>query len=125
VTAHLLAAKHASSLGFRKYIISATTPFRPDDLADLRVNAPGVLRIRVPEYEPEYGRRGWKMFPGIGRVYVNDRARQELGWRPRYDFRYVIDRLRAGGDAVSPLARLIGSKRYHARSFSDGPYPVE
>ena len=45
-SAHLLAAKHAAALGFRKYIISATTPFRPSDLADLRVNAPGV-RVAV------------------------------------------------------------------------------
>jgi len=47
-SAHLLAAKHAAALGFRKYIISATTPFRPSDLADLRVNAPRVVRQRVP-----------------------------------------------------------------------------
>ena len=39
VSAHLLASEHATSIGFRKYIISATTPFRPEDLADLRVDA--------------------------------------------------------------------------------------
>ncbi len=33
VRAHLLAAEQASAIGFRKYIISATTPFRPSDLA--------------------------------------------------------------------------------------------
>ena len=26
-------------------------------------------------------RRGWKMFPSIGRVYVNERARRELVWK--------------------------------------------
>src|SRR6185437_5747767 len=31
VSAHLLAADRASAIGFRKYIISATTPFVPDD----------------------------------------------------------------------------------------------
>ena len=125
VNAHLLAAQHAAAIGFRKYIISATTPFRPSDLADLRVHAPGVVRQRVPEYEAEYVRRQWKMFPSIDRVYVNERARNELGWRPRYDFRSIIDRLKKDDEVRSPLARLVGSKGYHAEIFTDGPFPVE
>jgi hypothetical protein len=56
------------------------------------------------------------MFPGIERVYVNERARTELGWSPRYDFRHALDLLRAGEDARSPLARSIGAKGYHAVS---------
>ena len=125
VSAHLLAAEQASAIGFRKYIVSATTPFRPNDLADLRIDAPRIVRQRVPECEAEYERRGWKLFPSIDRVYVNERARKELGWRPRYDFNAIIDRLKAGDDMRSPLARLVGSKGYHAQVFSDGPYPVE
>ncbi len=125
VSAHLLAAEKANAIGFRKYIISATTPFRPDDLTDLRTDAPRVVRQRVPEYEAEYERRRWKLFPSIDRVYVNERARNELGWLPRYDFNFVIDRLKAGGGLGSPLARLIGSKGYHSQVFADGPYPVE
>jgi hypothetical protein len=65
------------------------------------------------------------MVPGIDRVYVNARARHELGWRPRYDFQLIVDRLRAGEDIRSPLARLVGSKGYHAERFAEGPYPVE
>ncbi len=125
VSAHLLALEHAPSIGFGRYIITATTPFSPDDLFDLRANAPLVVKRRVPDYEAEYARRGWKMFPSIERVYVNDRARKDLGWRPRYDFRYVLDRLRAGDDPRSPLSRAVGSKGYHARKFAEGPYPVE
>jgi UDP-glucose 4-epimerase len=125
VSAHLLALKHAPAIGFGRYIISATTPFAPDDLGDLRAHAPLVVRRLVPDYEAEYARRGWKMFPSIDRVYVNARARQELHWCPRYDFRYVLDRLRAGEDPRSPLARAVGFKGYHARQFAEGPYPVE
>lgn len=125
VSAHLLASEGAAALGFRKYIVSATTPFRPEDLAELRADAPRVVSRRVPDYEAEYERRGWKMFPGIGRVYVNDRARQELGWRPRHDFARILAALQAGADPRSPLARAIGSKGYHDRVFTDGPYPVE
>jgi len=124
VDAHLLAVEKAPMIGFGRYIISATTPFHPDDLLDLRMNAPEVVRRRVPDYEEEYTRRGWRMFPGIDRVYVNERARWELGWCPRYDFRCVLDLLRAGVDIRSPLARAVGSKRYHADRFAEGPYPV-
>jgi UDP-glucose 4-epimerase len=125
VSAHLLAARHASALGFRRYIVSATTPFMPDDLAVLRRDAPAVVRRHVPHYEAEYARRHWTMVPRIDRVYVNARARTELAWRPRYDFAFVIERLAAGHDFCSPLARLIGAKGYHAQAFADGPYPVE
>jgi nucleoside-diphosphate-sugar epimerase len=125
VSAHLLASERAASIGFGKYIVSATTPFEADDLSDLQIDARQVVRRRVPEYEAEYRRRGWKMFPRIERVYVNARARRELDWQPRYDFKYMICRMRAGGELQSPLARIIGSKRYHGRVFADGPYPVE
>ena len=125
VSVHLLAARHAPALGFRRYIISATTPFSPDDLAELRRDAPSAVRRRVPHYEVEYARRGWTMAPGIDRVYVNARARTELGWRPRYDFGFVIERLAAGQEFRSPLARHVGAKGYHAQAFADGPYPVE
>ncbi|WP_119461520.1 NAD-dependent epimerase/dehydratase family protein [Rhodospirillaceae bacterium SYSU D60014] len=125
VSAHLLAAEHAPAIGFRTYVISATTPFLPDDLPDLRSDAPLAVRRRVPDYEVEYERRGWTMFPSIDRVYVNERARTDLGWRPRYDFNDILARLRTGNDIGSPLARTIGSKGYHAEAFADGPYPVE
>jgi nucleoside-diphosphate-sugar epimerase len=124
VHAHWLALEKAPAIGFGRYIISATTPFLPVDLLDLRVNAPLVVKRRVPDYEEEYACRGWKMFPSIERVYVNERARKDLGWNPRYDFRYVLDCLRAGTDFRSPLAHAIGSKGYHAQRFAEGPYPV-
>jgi nucleoside-diphosphate-sugar epimerase len=124
VDAHRLAMEHAPSIGFARYVISATTPFEPDDVRDLRIDAPAVVKRRVPEYEAEYARRGWKMFPRIDRVYVNARARRDLGWTPVCDFRYILGRLAAGTDPTSPLARAVGSKGYHARKFAEGPYPV-
>jgi hypothetical protein len=62
------------------------------------------------------------MFPSIERVYVNERARRELGWSPRYDFRHALDSLAAGADPRSELARKIGAKGYHAEST--GVYTV-
>jgi UDP-glucose 4-epimerase len=116
--AHLLALEQAE--GFTKYIISATTPFSQDDLAELATDAPSVVRRLFADQDAVYRRRGWRMFPRIDRVYVNAKARQELGWRPRYDFGWVLDRLKAGEDFRSPLARTVGAKGYHA--VATGPY---
>jgi len=125
VSAHLAGAERAPSIGFAKYIISATTPFRPDDLAELRRDAPSVLARRVPQHVAEYARRGWTMSRTLDRVYVNDRARTELGWQPRHDFATVVARLAAGGTWQSSLALEIGKKGYHAEVFADGPFPVD
>jgi UDP-glucose 4-epimerase len=125
VAAHLLAIDRAPALGFGRYIISATTPFVRDDVGDLRRDAPPVVAARVPAYVSEFGRRGWKMFPSIERVYDNARARRELGWKPRHDFAAVIERLKTADDFRSPLAREIGSKGYHDEVFEDGPFPVD
>ncbi|MGI9417532.1 MAG: NAD-dependent epimerase/dehydratase family protein [Geminicoccaceae bacterium] len=123
-SAHLLALERAESLAFDRFIISATTPFQPDDLAELRRDAESVLLRRCPRYESEYRRRGWTMFPTIDRVYVNHHARQSLDWQPRHGFDAIIEHLGNDRDYRSPLARLIGSKGYHDRTFDDGPYPV-
>jgi nucleoside-diphosphate-sugar epimerase len=114
--AHLLALARAPVIGFAKYILSATTPFSPGDLAELRADAPAVVRRLFPDQAAEYARRGWVMFPQVDRVYVNARARDPagLGWTPRYNFRHVLDLLKAGEDPRSPLARTIGAKGYHA-----------
>ena len=122
VDAHLLAMAAAPAIGFGRYIISATTPFTPADRAGLGRDAPAVVRRLFPDADAEYARRGWAMFGVIDRVYVNDRGRAALGWRPRYDFRCVLDRLKAGQDPRSQLARAIGAKGYHA--VPTGPYTV-
>jgi UDP-glucose 4-epimerase len=63
VSAHVLASRLAPTLGFRKYIISATSPFVPEDLPDLRRLKPPAGNSR-----PE----------GIGQSWHARRARGEL-----------------------------------------------
>jgi len=113
VQAHLLAAEKARQIGFSRYIISATSPFNTADLPALRTDAPGVVQRLAPAYVALYDCLGWKMFREIDRVYVNDKARQELGWNPVYDFGYVLKQLEAGMELQSPLAKVIGVKGYH------------
>jgi nucleoside-diphosphate-sugar epimerase len=122
VTACRCALERAPALRFGRYIVSATTPFTPADLPALRVDAPAVVRRLHPDFEALYAERGWRMFDSIERVYVNARARRDLGWTPRHDFGAALERMRAGEDPRSPLARAVGAKGYHAEST--GPYTV-
>jgi nucleoside-diphosphate-sugar epimerase len=111
-SAHLCALERAQALGFAKFIVTATTPFTPDDAAELGRDAPAVLARRVPEYREVYARLGWRMLPALDRVYDNTRARRLLGWHPKHDFASALRRLAAGGEHRSALAREIGSKGY-------------
>jgi nucleoside-diphosphate-sugar epimerase len=120
VGAHLAALERAPALGFGRYIVSATTPFGRGDLAELRRDAAAVVARLFPESVALYQRLGWRMFPSVDRVYVNDRARADLGWRPRYDFRHALALLAAGREPRSELATSIGAKGYHP--VTTGPY---
>lgn len=124
VSAHLLAASRAPDIGFARYIVSATSPFEPRHLSALARDAAAVVRELYPECAQLYAARGWQLFAEIDRVYVNERARRELGWRPEFDFAHVLKALRDGCDFRSALACEIGAKGYHETVFGDGPYPV-
>ncbi|SHF28097.1 NAD-dependent epimerase/dehydratase family protein [Pedobacter caeni] len=125
VQAQLVAAEKAVVLGFGKYVITATSPFLPEDLSDLRTNAAQVVRKYYPDYQEVYRNSDWEMFAEIDRVYVNEKARRELGWTPKYDFRYLLEQLKAGNELRSELAKQVGAKGYHTQIFSEGPYPVD
>lgn len=124
VDAHRRAIARAAEIGFDRFIISATTPFTPDDANELRTHAPGVVERLVPGFAAHYSSRGWKMFQGIDRVYVNAHARNQLGWQPRFDFAHVLRRLQSGENWAGPLAQSVGIKGYHAQKFEAGPYPL-
>jgi len=124
VEAHLLALAAAPRLGFARYIVSATTPFSPADLPELRRDLPAVVARLYPEQPALYAARGWRLFEGVDRVYDNARARLELGWTPRYEFAHVLASLARGEDFRSPLGMAVGAKGYHDQVFEDGPYPV-
>lgn len=110
--AHLAALERAPEIGFARYVISAPTPFRREDAAALRRDAPSVLSRRVPGWEAVYAARGWRMFPSVDRVYDASRAVAELGWRPDYDFARVLAQAASGEAPGGPMTRLVGAKGY-------------
>jgi UDP-glucose 4-epimerase len=124
VDAHRLALVRAPQLGFGRYIVSATSPFAREDCAELRRDAARVVRRHFPDADALFAAQGWRLPTELDRVYVNRRARDDLGWEPRFDFAHVLACLHAGIDFRSALAHEVGSKGYHAETFADGPYPV-
>lgn len=125
VGAHLAALEKAPALGFGRFVITATTPFRREHLARLRHDAPCVLAEVCPRHLAVYQRLGYRMFPSLGRVYDNSRARDALGWEPQWSFERILDQLERGEPIGSALARQVGSKGYHEQRFEEeGPYPV-
>ncbi len=124
VSAHLAAIERARAIRFGMFIVSATTPFTYDDLESLGRNAATVIWRKFPESRELFTELGWNVFPTLDRVYVNARARQELGWRPHHNFQHVLTCLAAGKDFRSELALDVGVKGYHDAEFNEGPYPV-
>lgn len=120
VSAHVLAFRKAPEIGFGRYIVSATTPLTPADLPEPRENGRAVVKRHVPRYEEAYAGRSWSMFPGIDRVYVNARARNELGWRPRYDFAHAIELLLQDKDYCSRSREPWARRDITARCFPTG-----
>jgi nucleoside-diphosphate-sugar epimerase len=115
VSACQAAINKAPAIGFGRYVISATSPFSHEDVLDLRRDAPSVVRRYFPDFEAIYARRGWRMFSGIDRVYVNTSTRLELAWDPIYDFAWALQRLRENQPALSDLTRTVGKKGYHSQ----------
>jgi nucleoside-diphosphate-sugar epimerase len=122
VDAHLRAADTAPRLGFRRFVISATTPFRPEDLPQLRTDAAAVFARRAPVAAAVWAERGWRFPSRLDRVYVNTRARRELGWRPRFDLHAIAQMVAADGTVLTPMAQRVGSKEYVASSYHRGAF---
>jgi UDP-glucose 4-epimerase len=94
--AHVAALGRAPELGFDTFIVSAPTPFAPQDCADLIADAPAVVARYFPHYQDVYARLGWTMFASIDRVYVTGHAARRLGFACRTGFKEKLDELAAG-----------------------------
>ena len=88
--AHVAALARAPELGFDTFIVSAPTPFSPDDCEQLLHDAPSVVARYFPAYPALYRKRGWTMFRSIDRVYSAQRAEDRLGFRAKTDFAAVL-----------------------------------
>lgn len=112
IDARDVADAHAHALvdqrpGFHRYVISGATPFHREDAQRLFVQAPDVIRERLPRLVEEFARRGWALPASIDRVCDPGLAMEELGWRPRFGFEEVLKMLDAGWSEVLPPQRSV------------------
>ncbi|MEO1591203.1 MAG: NAD(P)-dependent oxidoreductase [Cyanobacteria bacterium J06632_22] len=96
---HRAALEGISGKGCRTYILSAPTPFNPDDAEALVVDAPSVIARYFPAAKVLYAAKGWVLPSYIDRVYDASKIERELGFRPRVSFSTILDALETG----SPL----------------------
>lgn len=91
--AHVAALAQAPEIGCDTFIVSAPTPFRPEDAEELLADAPSVVARYLPHHEAIYRRLGWTMFASIDRVYDASRIARRLGFICRTDFAARLDEL--------------------------------
>jgi len=92
-SAHIVALDRAPQIGFDTFIISALTPFSPEDCEQLMEYAPLVVHRYFPRYREIYARRGWTMFDYIDRVYDSTKAMRRLGFVCQTDFGDILTQL--------------------------------
>lgn len=122
VDAHLLAAQRAPQIRFGRYVVSADTPFTGQDMAHLRTDAAPVFARRAPLAAAVWQERGWRFPDRLDRVYVNARARHDLGWRPQFDLNAIAARVAKGQPVQTPLSQIVGAKEYPHSSYHVGVY---
>ena len=94
--AHVVALEKAPPLGFETLIVSAPTPFAPEDAVDLKRDAAAVVARYHPSAPELYARVGWQLPRSIGRVYDASRMERVLGFRCATDFASVLKSLERG-----------------------------
>ena len=92
-SAHIVALDRAPQIDFDTFIISALTPFSPEDCEQLMEYAPLVVHRYFPRYREIYARRGWTMFDYIDRVYDSNKAMRRMGFVCQTDFGDILTQL--------------------------------
>lgn len=100
--AHVVALARAPELGFDTFILSASTPFRPADLVELKRDAAAVVARYFPDAPALYAARGWVLPDSLDRVYDSRRAESVLGFTYATDFASVLNAMRK--QAELPIA---------------------
>lgn len=75
---------------FEIFNIASTSPFSKDDLKTLKDNPKEAILKLYPEAEALYAAKNW-MFPkSIDRVYITEKAKDLLGYSPKFTFDYLL-----------------------------------
>ncbi|MDN3582271.1 NAD-dependent epimerase/dehydratase family protein [Mucilaginibacter flavus] len=75
---------------FEIFNISSGSPFAPVDLVTLKHNPEAAILKYYPEAHAIYQHKNWVFPKSIDRVYICDKAKQRLGYEPKYTFEYLL-----------------------------------
>ncbi len=83
--AHMLAVTNQDIL-FDVFNIAAHSPFRESDTPALLRDAASVLQSRASEAVQYFAQHGWSLPTSIDRVYVIEKAIQQLRYQPAFNY---------------------------------------
>jgi UDP-glucose 4-epimerase len=75
---------------FEVFNITSGSPFTEDELVLLKHSPAEVIKTHYPNIEQIYKTKNWVLPESIDRVYVCDKAKQQLGYTPKYTFDYLL-----------------------------------
>ncbi len=106
--AFLLALNYQPENGFDFFDIFAEVPFVPEDLTLLRNNPAVVLEKYWPGCTEVFKDKGLNVSELIwgDQIWPVDKAKQELGYQPAYNFTGFLEALKTGNQAYYPFANL-------------------
>ncbi len=78
---------------FEIFNITSSSPFKKDELVQLKQNPAEVIKKHYPHAEAIYKAKGWEFPKSIDRVYVSEKAKRYLGYEPKFTFDYLLNDL--------------------------------
>ncbi len=84
-----IALEHTFS-NFEIFNITSGSPFNEDELVLLKHSPVEVIKTHHPNIEQIYKAKNWILPESIDRVYVSDKAKEYLGYVPKYTFEYLL-----------------------------------
>jgi UDP-glucose 4-epimerase len=75
---------------FEVFNITSGSPFTEDELVLLKHSPAEVIKTHYPNIEQIYKAKNWVLPGSIDRVYVCNKAKQQLGYTPKYTFDYLL-----------------------------------
>lgn len=78
---------------FEIFNITSSSPFKKDELIQLKQNPLETIRKHYPQAESIYQSKGWELPKSIDRVYVSNKAKRYFGYEPKFTFDYLLNNL--------------------------------
>ena len=79
---------------FEIFNITSGSPFLKEELTQLKNDPAEIIKAHFPEAAAIYESENWQFPESIDRVYVCDKAKQMLGYKPLYTFEYLLNQFK-------------------------------